>query len=89
MSKQIKFTGFDKLIDSPHELCQWVKQDIEKCYKDSCVEVVKQAILKKTERAALNEDLDNLLEGIFEAHKSNDRELVAMFIGKIEENIRK
>ena len=89
MSKQIKFTGFNKLIDSPHELCQWVKQDIEKCYKDSCVEAVKQAILKKTEREALTQDLDYAVGELLLAHERNDRELVAIFIGKIEENIRK
>lgn len=77
------------LIDDPHELCLWAKEEIEKEYKKSCTKAILDVSAKIKQRAELNEEALDLINKLKTAHADGDRFYVAELLDSISSNVRK
>jgi len=81
------YTGYEELLGNPHELCQWAKDDIEKCYQDSCKQAVKDIIEKNKKRIDLVNEANRLLDKLLTDYDGGDRECVADVLELVRRNL--
>lgn len=79
---------YTTLIDDPHELCMWAKEDIDRAYKKSCIDAIRDISHNIAKRTKLNEEAEQLVIRLKEAHDKEDVCIVADILSLIKDNIQ-
>lgn len=78
---------YTSLLDEPGELCMWAKEDVDKAYKKSCSEAIRDISHNIAKRNKLNDEAVQLAKELMEAHNIKNIMLVADILFLIKNNI--
>lgn len=78
---------YSALLDDPSELCMWAKEDVDKAYRKSCSEAIKDISHSIAKRNKLNEEAEQLAKELIAAHNEKNTFLVADTLSLIKDNI--
>lgn len=78
---------FTTLLDDPSEVCMWAKKDVEKAYRKSCSEAIRDIAHNIAKRNKLNDEAEVLAKELIRAHDNKDTHLVSDILSLIKKNI--
>lgn len=78
------FDGYEEFMGDPHALVGLAKEEIEKIYKDSCINAIKKIRLKNQERVKQIQDSSKRGKELMQAYDKDDRELVEDILWKLK-----
>lgn len=79
---------YTQMLDDPHEICMWAKEDVAKAYKDSIKKAIKDVSHAIAKRQELNKEASILADKLKAAHDKHDMLLVSDVLSALASNIR-